>query len=99
MYIRAQHHSDPACCLPHAQPLTCSPPHLPPNHLPTPSCLQNIRDRASAKDEMLGQVYQSRDYSNTKRRIEKELHDSLRRDKVESIQKMQVRREGGRSGQ
>jgi hypothetical protein len=48
---------------------------------------------------MLGQVYQSRDYSNTKRRIEKELHDSLRRDKVESIQKMQVRREGGRSGQ
>jgi hypothetical protein len=53
--------------------------------------LQDIRNRAAAKDEMLSSVNQERHYINSKKRIERELHNSLRKDKVDSIQKQQVR--------
>lgn len=40
---------------------------------------------------MLGLVNAERKATNDRKRIERELFDSLRRDKVDSIQKMQVR--------
>jgi hypothetical protein len=40
---------------------------------------------------MLAMVNAERKATNDRKRIERELFDSLRRDKVDSIQKMQVR--------
>jgi len=52
--------------------------------------LQDIQQRAANKDHMLGLVNAERRATNDRKRIERELFDSLRRDKVDSIQKMQV---------
>lgn len=52
--------------------------------------LQDIQQRAANKDHMLGLVNAERKATNDRKRIERELFDSLRRDKVDSIQKMQV---------
>lgn len=54
-------------------------------------CLQDIQQRAANKDHMLALVNAERKATNDRKRIERELFDSLRRDKVDSIQKMQVR--------
>jgi hypothetical protein len=53
--------------------------------------LQSIQQRADNKEHMLGLVNAERKATNDRKRIERELFDSLRRDKVDSIQKMQVR--------
>jgi hypothetical protein len=60
-----------------------------------PCCvmLQDIQQRAANKEHMLGLVNAERKATNDRKRIERELFDSLRRDKVDSIQKMQVRLE------
>lgn len=58
-------------------------------------CLQSIQERANNKEHMLAMVNAERKATNDRKRIERELFDSLRRDKVDSIQKMQV---GGGSG-
>jgi hypothetical protein len=52
--------------------------------------LQSIQDRANNKEHMLAMVNAERKATNDRKRIERELFDSLRRDKVDSIQKMQV---------
>lgn len=52
--------------------------------------LQDIQQRAANKEHMLGLVNAERKATNDRKRIERELFDSLRRDKVDSIQKMQV---------
>jgi hypothetical protein len=51
---------------------------------------QDIQQRAANKEHMLGLVNAERKATNDRKRIERELFDSLRRDKVDSIQKMQV---------
>lgn len=53
--------------------------------------LQSIQQRADNKEHMLSLVNAERKATNDRKRIERELFDSLRRDKVDSIQKMQVR--------
>lgn len=55
-------------------------------------CSQDIQQRAANKEHMLALVNAERKATNDRKRIERELFDSLRRDKVDSIQKMQVRR-------
>lgn len=50
----------------------------------------SIQERASRKHHMLGLVNAERKATNDRKRIERELFDSLRRDKVDSIQKMQA---------
>lgn len=50
----------------------------------------DIQQRAANKDHMLGLVNAERRATNDRKRIERELFDSLRRDKVDSIQKMQA---------
>jgi hypothetical protein len=52
--------------------------------------LQSIQDRANNKVHMLAMVNAEHKATNDRKRIERELFDSLRRDKVDSIQKMQV---------
>jgi hypothetical protein len=52
--------------------------------------LQSIQERANNKEHMLAMVNAERKATNDRKRIERELFDSLRRDKVDSIQKMQV---------
>lgn len=52
---------------------------------------QSIQQRADNKEHMLGLINAERKATNDRKRIERELFDSLRRDKVDSIQKMQVR--------
>lgn len=56
-----------------------------------PCVLQNIQERANRKEHVLALVNAERKATNDRKRIERELFDSLRRDKVDSIQKMQVR--------
>lgn len=51
---------------------------------------QDIQQRGGNKDRMLALVNEERRATNERKRIERELFDSLRRDKVDSIQKMQV---------
>ena len=51
---------------------------------------QDIQGRAANKEHMLALVNAERKATNDRKRIERELFDSLRRDKVDSIQKMQV---------
>jgi hypothetical protein len=51
---------------------------------------QSIQQRADNKEHMLGLINAERKATNDRKRIERELFDSLRRDKVDSIQKMQV---------
>lgn len=51
---------------------------------------QDIQQRANHKEEMLSLVNAERKAANDRKRIERELFDGLRRDKVDSIQKMQV---------
>jgi hypothetical protein len=53
--------------------------------------MQSIQQRADNKEHMLGLINAERKATNDRKRIERELFDSLRRDKVDSIQKMQVR--------
>ncbi len=54
-------------------------------------CLpQDIRSRAAHKDEVLTEVGAVRKHGNDKRKVERELFNELRRDKVDSIQKQQV---------
>ncbi|KAF8064553.1 AVT1D [Scenedesmus sp. PABB004] len=50
----------------------------------------DIQERAERKDHMLALVNAERCATNDRKRIERELFDSLRRDKVDSIQKMQA---------
>lgn len=52
--------------------------------------LQSIQDRANHKEHMLSLVNAERKAANDRKRIERDLFDSLRRDKVDSIQKQQV---------
>lgn len=54
--------------------------------------LQDIQQRAANKEHMLALINAERKATNDRKRIERELFDSLRRDKVDSIQKMQVSR-------
>jgi hypothetical protein len=51
---------------------------------------QDIQQRANHKEEILALVNTERKAANDRKRIERELFDGLRRDKVDSIQKMQV---------
>ncbi|WIA18967.1 hypothetical protein OEZ85_003636 [Tetradesmus obliquus] len=50
----------------------------------------SIQERANNKEHMLAMVNAERKATNDRKRIERELFDSLRRDKVDSIQKMQA---------
>jgi hypothetical protein len=52
--------------------------------------LQDILQRAGAKEELLDEANRLRTAYNDRRRIERELYNGLRLDKVDSIQKTQV---------
>jgi hypothetical protein len=63
---------------------------------PAPALLsQDIKSRASRKQTLLNEAATTRRNTNSARRVEQELFNGLRRDKVDSIQKMQVRRARG----
>lgn len=52
---------------------------------------QDIKSRAAHKQAVLDDADEARRAANSTRRVERELFNSLRRDKVDSIQKMQAR--------
>ena len=52
--------------------------------------LQDILQRAGVKEQLLSHANREREADNDRRRIERELYNSLRLDKVDSIQKTQV---------
>jgi hypothetical protein len=60
-----------------------------------PRVWQDIKGRAARKQQLLDEADSARSSANSQRRVERELFNGLRRDKVDSIQKMQV---GGRGG-
>lgn len=59
---------------------------------------QDIQERASRKEHMLALAAAEHKATNDRKRVERELFDSLRRDKVDSIQKMQVCAGAARGG-
>jgi hypothetical protein len=63
--------------------VTASSGHEPPT--------QDIKSRAARKQQLLDEADSSRRLANSTKRVETELFNIVRRDKVDSIQKMQVR--------
>ncbi|KIY92746.1 flagellar associated protein [Monoraphidium neglectum] len=51
---------------------------------------QDIKGRAARKQQLLDEADSARSSANSQRRVERELFNGLRRDKVDSIQKMQA---------
>jgi len=51
---------------------------------------QDIREAAAHKEQVLGEINAHRRHNNDLRKVERELYSSLRRDKVDSIQKQQA---------
>jgi hypothetical protein len=80
---------------PYPPSLVAHRPPAPADTPPTPKPRrQDIKSRAAHKQEVLDGADEARHSANSQRRVDRELFNGLRRDKVDAIQKMQARSGG-----